>query len=126
MKLSEFRKLIAEEIRYVLATKGTVRNFNKSLNESKLSTEQQYLSVLMEYLLDEFDEDAYDMLANRIGKRLKNDEWRYEDMNNNDILQVKEILKKFYAQKKVINDKLLKKPGKKWQELIDAYLWLNA
>ena len=128
MKLSEFRKLIAEEIRYVLAAKSTVRNFNKSLNEagSKLSTEQTYLSVLMEYLLDEFDEDAYDMLSNRIAKRLKNDEWRYEDMNNNNILQVKEILKKFYAQKKVINDKLLKKPGKKWQELIDAYLWLNA
>ena len=61
-----------------------------------------------------------------ISERLKNDEWRYEDMNNNNILQVKEILKKFYAQKKVINDKLLKKPGKKWQELIDAYLWLNA
>ena len=57
MKLSEFRKLIAEEIRYVLAAKSTVRNFNKSLNEagSKLSTEQTYLSVLMEYLLDEFD-----------------------------------------------------------------------
>jgi len=103
-------------------------NENKSINEkeSSLNSEQKHISVLMDYLLMEFDEDAFDMLSDRIAKKLKNSEWQYQDITSSNIIQVKEILNKYYDQKKVINDKLLKNPGKKWQDLIDAYNWLKS
>ena len=109
-----------------LANKYKVKTF-ENLNEGATMTpEQMHLYVLMEYILDVYDEDDYDSLIIKIGKKLKKEDWIYQEITGNEIAGIKEILKTYYTKEKIITDKFLKGPAKKWQDLITAMKWLNT
>ena len=103
-------------------------NENNSVNEQdpKLTQEQNHLYALMEYIIMNYDEDDFDILRDRIAKKLKNYDWTYKDITGNKLIEIKEILKKYYIKEKLITDKFLKNPAKKWQDFIAAYKWLIA
>ena len=102
-------------------------NENKSLNEQEpnLNTEQNHIYTLMEYIIMEIDEDDFDTLRDRIRKKFKKNDyqWSYEDIEGKNLVDIKEMLKKYYI-KNVNIDKFLKNPAKKWQETIEAIKWV--
>ena len=108
-----------------------IHTFESFLNEAKLNEgatmtpEQMHLYVLMEYILDIYDADDYDSLIIKIGKKLKKEDWIYQEITGAKIAEIKEILKTYYTKEKIITDKFLKNPAKKWQDLITAMKWLN-
>ena len=74
----------------------------------------------------DYNEDDFDVLEYRIGKKLKKADWKYSDITDDKTAEIKEILKTYYNRKKIITDKFLKNPAKKWQDLIAAMKWLNT
>ena len=105
-------------------------NENKSVNEQEpnLNTEQNHIYVLMEYIIMHVDEDDFDTLIDRISRKFKKNDyqWSYEDIEGKNLVDIKEMLKKYYIKEKLITDKFLKNPAKKWQDLIAAMKWLIA
>jgi len=102
----------------------------KSLNENEdgLNTEQNHLYVLMEYIIMHVDEDDFDILIDRIDRKFKKNDyqWDYSKLEGKILEDVKEMLKKYYIKEKLITDKFLKNPAKKWQDVIAAMKWLMA
>ena len=105
-------------------------NENKSVNEQdpNLTLEQNHLYVLMEYIIMNYDEDDFDILQDRISRKFKKNDyqWSYKDIEGKNLVDIKEMLKKYYIKEKLITDKFLKNPAKKWQDFIAAYKWLIA
>ena len=103
-------------------------NENKSVNEQQpnLNIEQNHIFTLMEYIIMHVYEDDFDILIDRIDRKFKKNDyqWSYEDIEGKNLVDIKEMLKKYYIKEKLITDKLLKNPAKKWQELIAAMKWL--
>lgn len=98
----------------------------ESAVDVNLTEEQRHISVLMDYIITHVDEDDYDMFDSRIGRKLKKADWKYVDIEGSNLGDIKEMLKKYYIKEKLITDKLLKNPAKKWQDIIAAMKWLTA
>jgi hypothetical protein len=105
-------------------------NENKSINEQDpdLTLEQNHIYVLMEYIIMHVDEDDFDTFIDRIDRKFKKNDyqWSYGDIEGKNLVDIKEMLKKYYIKEKLITDKFLKNPAKKWQDLIAAMKWLIA